>query len=154
MAFPPSMALPPPNPITTSHPRSRNSATPCLTRSTVGSPSMGNRTVSSPESAPAQRDGSAPVTTNARDPNDRAIAGSCDAVPGPNTRRAAVANSNCTLPALVRRVHVGILHAGARLGHHPGDGVAPLRVMRRLFMLRRSIGRAIHLHEHEARRVI
>ena len=67
----------------------------------------GTQRVSSPESAPAQRDGSAPVTTNARDPNDRAMPGSCAAVPGPNTMRAAVANSNCTLPALVRRKTLG-----------------------------------------------
>ncbi len=101
IALAPSIALPPPNPTTTSDPAASASATPSRTTSTVGSPrtvttSCRSPAASSRSTTGAARSADVPVTRRTRDPNAAARSPACSSVPGPNTMREAVANSNCT----------------------------------------------------------
>jgi hypothetical protein len=99
IAFPASIALPPPQATTSSGSACRARAQPRRTSSIVGSLVTANVTLStdaaaSRSRAAAARAGVRPVTTSAWRPSERASGPSSSSVPGPNTMRVAVANSN------------------------------------------------------------
>lgn len=52
-----------------------------------------------------------------------------------------------SIPAVLVGKDIAILDAGAGLGHHAGDGVAPGLVVGRFFVAGRVVGRAIDLDE-------
>src|ERR1051326_7296440 len=79
---------------------------------------------------PACRILSRPVTTNARLPHAFAIPGSSAMTPGPKTIRPALVNSKrIPLPGLVAWKNSLVPGTRARLRHHVGHRLGPLRVM-------------------------
>src|SRR5664279_154464 len=155
IAFPASIALPPPIDTITSQPALRMRFTPSRTNSTVGSLGTANASAASAEMSHAARSVEAPVTTMGRVPNVRTNSGRPAAVPSPKMICVAVANSKRTfLPAL--RIGKNCVESGplARLSHHVRHRIPPLRVMSGFSVCGCSIRRAIGLDQHEFRFVV
>src|SRR4051812_8476682 len=148
MALAESIALPPPNPITTSQRSACACSTPLAITCNVGSPVTANVACGTARSftSGAARTLLRPVTMSALLPLAATIGAASFSVPAPKAIRPTVANSN--------RSDIGVLNTAARLRHHGRHRIAPLLVVGRLLVLRRGRIVTIDFYQHKSRRVI
>ncbi len=144
MAFPASMALPPPIEITARHSSWRACSRPAHTVSMDGSPAVAKVEWDMFATSGSTRSGWAPVTTSAR-PHPSAAFGSWRDSPSPNTIRAAVANSK----GIVGGKDAAVYGAGAWRRQHFGNALRPLVVVRGLAVRGMRGGIAIGLEQLE-----
>src|SRR5215207_6964282 len=157
-----SITLPPPTATTRSARWSRAAATASRARSTVGSARTRNvaHGMISVANSSACRSGCEPAQISALDPSAAVTGASSAARPGPNTTRPAVANSNGAglmasgRPAFVfGREDRPEPRGGPRLGHHLGDRLPPVLIVRRVLVRGRGGLVAVDLDQDDLRRI-